>query len=63
MYPCIYARGRRHVVRVAVTGELAGVVDGEVRRAEALQLLVRGPDAPATGDTHALCCVTLSLGP
>jgi hypothetical protein len=52
----VYAGGRRHVVRVAVTGELAGVVDGEVRRAEALQLLVRGPDAPATGDPpYALC--------
>jgi hypothetical protein len=35
-------------VRVTVTGELPGVVNGEVRRAEALQLLVRGPDAPAT---------------
>lgn len=44
----VYARGRRHVVRVTVTGELPGVVNCEVRRAEALQLLVRGPDAPAT---------------
>lgn len=45
----VYARRRRHVVRVTVAGELPGVVDGEVRRAEALQLLVRRPDAPACG--------------
>lgn len=43
----VYARRRRHVVRVPVAGELPGVVYGEVRRAELLQLLLRRPDAPA----------------
>jgi hypothetical protein len=35
-------------VRVSVTRELPGVVNGEVRRAEVLQLLVRVAAAPAT---------------
>jgi hypothetical protein len=35
-------------VRVSVRRELPGVVNGEVRRAEVLQLLVRVAAAPAT---------------
>ncbi|KAG6546316.1 hypothetical protein Mapa_012357 [Marchantia paleacea] len=41
----VHAGRRRHVVRVPVAGELARVVDGEVRRPEVLELLGRGADA------------------
>jgi hypothetical protein len=55
----VYARGRRHVVGVAVAGELPCVVDGEVRRAEVLQLLVCGADAPAIEPGRAPSSYTL----
>ncbi|KAG6548769.1 hypothetical protein Mapa_009530 [Marchantia paleacea] len=41
----VHAGGRAHVVRSPVAWKLAGVVDGEVRGAEVLELLGRGPDA------------------
>lgn len=44
----VYARRRRHVMRVAIARELTGIVYGEVWSAKMLQLLVCGSDAPAS---------------